>query len=359
MSYSRLRITTKALTCALITAAVVIAAACSPNPDSTVGPSPDGARALAEPTDYTGPEAGLPTSYPSSGTAGERLKIGYVCAACQLAGVALASQEAREKVESLGGEFVLLDAGGDPQKQLNQFKQLVAQGAQAIIVQPLVETAMAPAFVEASAAGIPVITIASPGDTTKPLLPGVRSNVTFGLDKSAFDKAQYLALTLPLGAEIGVIGFGVPSDSISYGVDRTIYWAEQFGLNVVQQSDVSEITANAAQVAGTALLQRNPNLQAIIAPTDLLASGAYTAARQLGKPNVMVCGNDYDKAGYTNVATKNGSCTVRWNWEDLGGFAAEAAYSSATTSADLPQVVTTGGGVLITRENFESIPAVG
>ncbi|MTD54693.1 sugar ABC transporter substrate-binding protein [Amycolatopsis pithecellobii] len=342
----------------LVAALSMSVAACGKS-GGAAQPAGDGPKALTAAVPYPGPEANLPTRYPDPVRTGAPVDVGIACAACQVPGVALAADQARKTIEDLGGKVTLLDAGGDPQKQLNQFKQLVAQHVQAIIVQPLVETAMAPAFLDAKAAGIAVITIGSPGDTTRPLLPGVVSDVTFGLDRAAFEKAQHLAMNLPKGAEIGVLGYGVPSDSVKYGVDRTAYWAEQFGLKIAQRADVSELTVNAGQVAGTGMLQRNPDIQAVVSFTDAVTSGVLVAARQLNRRQVFVCANDYDKNGYQAVSTKNGSCSVRWDWEDLGRFAAQAAYFAGTAQGTLPRIVTTGGGTLVTKDNYESVPVVG
>jgi ABC-type sugar transport system substrate-binding protein len=355
------RIVRIVVTCAVV-AVVSLTAACSePGPPASVGVGggEDASPALTEQMTYDGPEAELPLEYPAPATTDEEVTIGVVCAVCQVPGVALLTEQAQAQAEELGARVIATDAGGDPQKQLNQVRQLIAQGAQAIIVQPLVETAMAPAFEEAEAKGVSVITIGAPGDTTQPLLPGVVSNVTFGLDKAAFAKAQHLASTLPEGAEIGVIGYGVPSDSVKYGVDRTAYWAEQFGLEVVQQSDVTELTATAGQTAATALLQRHPELRAIVSFTDAVSAGALTAARLLNRPDVVVCANDFDKFGYSAVTSVPGSCSVRWDWEGLGSQAAVAAYESANGQSGLPPVVTTDGGQLVTSENVEEVDVVG
>ncbi|GAA3529072.1 hypothetical protein GCM10022222_10170 [Amycolatopsis ultiminotia] len=341
---------------ALLLVLPILTSACSGSGGSPANAS--GPKALTHAEPYTGPEAGLPTRYPEPTKTNAGINVGIACAACQIPGVALGASAARKTIEGLGGRVTLLDAGGDPQKQLSQFRQFVAQRVQAIIVQPLVETAMAPAFVDARVAGIPVITIGSPGDTTKPLLPGVTSNVTFGLDQAAFTKARYLAMSLPKDAEIGVLGYGVPSDSVKYGVDRTEYWAQQFGLKIAQRSDVPDLTINAGQVAGTAMLERNPGIKAVVSFTDAITAGVLVSARQLNKRDVIVCGTDYDKNGYQAVSTKNGSCSVRWNWEGLGKSVAQAAYLAATKQTT-PPVVSAGGGTLVTKDNYEQVPVVG
>lgn len=338
--------------------AAIALTACSSSGSSTTSSS-SGPHALTTAVAYSGPEASLPTAYPAVKSTGKTIKIGIACAACQVPGVALAARNAQEEIQSLGGQAILLDAGGDPQKQLNNFKQLLAEHVEAIIIQPLVESAMTPVFTTAKAAGVAVVTIGSPGDTSQPLLPGVVSNVTFGLDKAAFAKAQYLAMNLPKDAEIGVIGYGVPSDSVKYGVDRTAYWAQQFGLKIAQRTDASDLTVSAGQTAATGMLQRHPHIAAVVTFTDAISAGVLVAARQLNRPNVMACANDYDKNGYQVVSSGNGSCSVRWNWEHLGQYAAEAAYLTATKQATVPEVVTTGGGVLVTKANFETVPVVG
>lgn len=340
-------------------ALVVAVASCSAPATSSGGAAAAGPKALESAVEYDGPEASLPTSLPPIKTTGQPVTVGIACAACQIAGVKLQADETAKTIEGLGGKVITLDAGGDAQKQLNQFRQLVAQGVNAVIIQPLVETAMAPVFADAAAKGVSVITVGAPGDTTKPLQPGVVSNVTFGLDRAAFQKAQYFASTLPKGAQFGLIGFGVPSEGISYGVERSRYWAEKFGLTFAQQVDISELTVTAGQTAGTAMLQRNPEIRAVMSFSDEAASGVFTAARLLNKPDVMVCGNDFDKLGQAVVASGNGSCDIRWDFEKLGALSAQAAYMAATHQGPIPPMMTSGGGVLVNPANVKDVPVVG
>lgn len=349
----------KAAGAAGVAIALLILAGCGNSSDGASSPNKSEIDTSIASLKYDGPESKLAMAYPEFKTNGQKVKIGFACPACQIPGELEQANKMKAEVEKLGGTFVLADSGGDPQKQLNQFKQMIVQGVQAIILQPLVESAMAPAFEEAAKKGVAVITIVTPGDVTQPLQPGVVSNVTLGFDQAAFNKAQYFASILPKGSEVGLIGFGVPSAGIKYLTDRTKYWVEKFGLKVADQVNITDLTVQAGQTAGTSILQRHPNVKAVISFNDESANGVLNAARLLGKKDVMVCGQDFAKIGYTSVSTENGSCDVRWDNAGIGKLTADAAYMAVTKqNLPLPKSVTTGGGTLVTPKNYKSVDVV-
>lgn len=342
-----------------VTGALMAMTGCgSSTSDGTSTPKEGPNKAVLKMT-YDGPESKIPTSYPDFKNTGQKFTVGLACPACQSPFLLAQVNAAKAEVERLGGKLIVTDAGGDPQKQLNQFKQMVAQGVQAIILQPLVESAMAPSFVAAEKKGIAVVSIVDPADTTKPLQDGVVTNVTLGFDQAAFQKAQYLASVLPKGAEFAAIGYGVPSAGLEYLTSRQIYWAKKFGLKFTTQVNINDITAAAGVTAGSSVLSRYPNVKAVMSFDNNPVSGFLTAARTSGKNGILVCGQNFDKLGFTIVREGNG-CDLRWDAEGSGKLTADAAYMAITKqNLPLPKVVTAGGGTLVTPDNYKTLKVIG
>ncbi|UOF90955.1 sugar ABC transporter substrate-binding protein [Fodinisporobacter ferrooxydans] len=73
-------------------------------------------------------------------------------------------QSFRDYAKKLGVKTVMLDAGGDPAKQMNQIEDLIQQKVSVIIVWPTNGKTIIPAVKKAYNAGIPVIMTNSPID---------------------------------------------------------------------------------------------------------------------------------------------------------------------------------------------------
>jgi ABC-type sugar transport system substrate-binding protein len=304
---------------------------------------------------YDGPEAGLPKAYPAFRVTGEKVKIGISCPVCSVPGLAAQVKLQEAEIRRLGGTPIVQDAQGSVQTQLSQMKQLIVQGAQAIIVQPLDSTSMAPVFRLAKSKGVAVIGISTPGDVEQPLPDGLVTNVEFGLDQMAFNKMRYLAGKIGKGAQFGVVGFAVPNPAIAYQARRYRYWGERFGLTFATQVDVQQVTPSAGQVAGTSMFSRKPDVKAVVAFSDEPASGVAVAARLARKTDVLVCGNDYDANGQKLVAAGKG-CSTNWAQDVMAKQTVSAAYQVVTKqNLPLPKQVTTGGGTLATPDNYKTV----
>jgi ribose transport system substrate-binding protein len=304
---------------------------------------------------YDGPEANLPKEYPAFKVTGEKVKIGISCPVCSVPGLAAQVKLQEAEIRKLGGTPIVHDAQGSVQSQLSQVKQLIVQGAQAIIIQPLDATSMTPAFKLAKQKGVAIIGISTPGNAADPLPEGIVTNVEFGLDQMAYNKMKYLASKLEKGSEFAVLGFAVPNPAIAYTATRYKYWGEKLGLKFGTQVDVQQVTPAAGQVAGTSIFSRSPDAKAVVAFSDEPAAGVVVAARLSRKPDVIVCGNDYDANGQKMVASGKG-CDTNWAQDVIAKQTVSAAYQVITKqNLPLPKQVTSGGGTLVTPDNYKSV----
>ena len=92
----------------------------------------------------------------------EGLKIGFSQVTLQSPFYVQLKNGAEAAAKAGGDTLTFLDANGDVTKQNNDIQDLITQGVNAIIINPVNPDAVAPSLEAAKAAGIPVITVDRP-----------------------------------------------------------------------------------------------------------------------------------------------------------------------------------------------------
>lgn len=90
------------------------------------------------------------------------LKIGFSQVTLQSPFYVQLKNGAEAAAKASGDKLIFLDANGDVSKQNNDIQDLITQGVNAIIINPVNPDAVAPSLDAAAAAGIPVITVDRP-----------------------------------------------------------------------------------------------------------------------------------------------------------------------------------------------------
>ena len=189
------------------------------------------------------------------------------------------AQGIQAEAQELGITLVELDGNFDATTQANQMSELIAQGVDAIVLNPSDGTSLVAAAKEAHDAGIPVVTGAMNIDAS-----GAEYIETFvGPDDedAGFCGGEAMVKYLKDGGKVAIIeGTAGSSAQVNRtaGFERAL---EGSNLEVVAKisADYDEATAmNTMQD----LLTRYPDLAGVFCHDDTMASGAAQALKELG-----------------------------------------------------------------------------
>jgi ribose transport system substrate-binding protein len=320
--------------------------------DSASEPASGGATE-PKPVAYDGPAKDLPENFPVPTSTGEEFTIGYLQIYGALPTLAVQERGAEDRAEELGVELIVKDAELNPQKQVSQFDELLAEGVDAIVVYPVVPESLGPALAEAKAAGIPVIATNARPDVSKPLGEGYDVDLEAPIDREAYAMAEYGAKEQP-GGTFGIIGNAAPIAALKYMADREQYWGERFGLDFVGLVDSKEDTAAGYGPAVSELLAKNPDIDQIWVYNDLVALTAATVVKSSGRDDVKIIANSGTGEAVME-AIKAGDIAMSYQvpWAAQGAALVNAAYSSVTDqNLPLPETVSLLG-TAITADNVD------
>lgn len=320
--------------------------------DTSASAKPTGT-AAERPTAYDGPAKDLPENFPVPEDKGEDLTIGYLQIYGALPTLAVQQRGAEARAEELGVELIVKDAELNPQKQVSQFDELLAEGVDAIVVYPVVPESLGPALAKAEEAGIPVIATNANPDVSQPLGEGYDADLEAPIDREAYAMAEFGADAQP-GGKFGIIGNAAPIAALKYMAEREKYWGERFGLEFAGQVDAKEDTAAGYGPAVSELIAKNPDIDQIWVYNDLVALTASTVVKSSGMDDVKIISNS--GAGEAVLAAiKSGDIAMSYQlpWADQGEALVNAAYGSATgQNLPLPQMVSLQG-TAITADNVD------
>ncbi len=339
---------------AVAVSAALLLAACSSGGST---PSGSSSSSVTLPTTYSGVESkGIPSKIDEpKKVPGFTFTVGFINALASVSSLTLQQTAAQKEVESLGGTFVAKDSQGSVNTQTSVFDQLLNQGVDAIIMQPIDPKAIAPDLAQAKAKGIHVITVSAPATASEPNLDGVTSNFLYGADELAWVQALDAAMEAP-GGTFGIVGTALPSAATTYTTTRQKYWAEKFGLKYVgTQLNAQETQAAAAQSAGT-LITQHPDIKVIFGYNDPTAEGIVAAIRSAGKKGILAYGSGGEDAAIKLVKSGDLAGDAEADAAAMGKAMAQDAYIALTDkSATLPKTVLIPGKFHTPRGDFASV----
>ena len=166
---------------------------------------------------------------------------------------------------SIDGRVITLDANLDISKQVTDFDQLLAQGADVLAFLPLDHDAFVGPFERAADAGAVVV---EPTTLSRP--PRARCTRT---GASAGEDAVLLVADQFPGAKALVIG-GPPIPVIAARISGFTDNAEANGIEILEQQDNLNDNVNDARTLAEALIGKHPDVDVIFAFNDNSAIGA-------------------------------------------------------------------------------------
>lgn len=219
-----------------------------------------------------------------------------------------------------GTKVKSVDAQDDTAKQTNDVDDLIQQGVDILLINPVDSVAITPAVESANAAGIPVITIDRSSDGGEVVTLVASDNVEGG--EMAAEYIEKIS-----GTDANTVQLeGVP------GASATRERGEGF-TNIAEKSltVLDSQTANFDRAEGLTvmenMLQSNPDIQAVFAQNDEMALGAIEAIQSAGKTGeIQVVGFDGTEDGIKAVEDGKLSATVAQQPGEMGKLAMQAAF---------------------------------
>ncbi|MDP2779724.1 substrate-binding domain-containing protein [Devosia sp.] len=283
----------------------------------------------------------------------EGLKIGFSQVTLQSPFYVQLKDGAEAAAKAGGDTLIFLDANGDVSKQNNDIQDLITQGVNAIIINPVNPDAVVPSLEEATAAGIPVITVDRSVNGGGVVAHIGRDNKAMGMAVGEAVKA-FLAKEGIEGAKIieiqGDAGGAVMMDRRD-GFHAAL---EGSGHNLVEGPYAEYIRANAV-TAMQDLLQANSDVKVVYAHNDDMALGALQVLQENGRDDVYVAGVDGLSEALGIMADGgNYLATALNDPQYLGDVTIQVAREAAAGNA-VPAFVDAGTRA-VTADNVDEFP---
>ncbi|MEK4252784.1 ribose ABC transporter substrate-binding protein RbsB [Ureibacillus sp. FSL K6-2830] len=251
------------------------------------------------------------------GTKEGAVKVGFSISTLNNPFFVTLSEGAKAVSEENGVELVIVDAQDDASKQASDVEDLIQQGIDLLLINPVDSSAVGSAVESANAAGIPVITVDRSADSGEVISHIASDNVAGG--KLA---GEYLLELAGEGAKVAMLE-GVPGSSAAR--DRGAGFLEAVEGKV---DLVSSQTANFNRSEGLSvmenMLQAHPDIEAVFAQNDEMALGAIEAISAAGK-DIIVIGFDATDDAVKKVEEGVMAATVAQKPEEIGKIAVETA----------------------------------
>ena len=283
----------------------------------------------------------------------EGLKIGFSQVTLQSPFYVQLKNGAEAAAESSGDTLIFLDANGDVSKQNNDIQDLITQGVNAIIINPVNPEAVAPSLEAAAAAGIPVITVDRP-------VTGGEVVAHVGRDNKAMGKLVGEAVLAKLAAD-GVSGATIIEIQGDAGgavmMDRRDGFhsaIEGSGHTIVEGPYAEYIRANAV-TAMQDLLQANADVKVVYAHNDDMALGAMQVLGENGRDDVLISGVDGLSEALDVMADGGGYVATALNDPQYLGDVTIQVAREAIAGNEVPSFVD-AGTALVTPDNVGEFP---
>lgn len=246
-------------------------------------------------------------------------------------------------IEANGDKYISADAQSSAAKQLSDVENLIAQGANSLIVLAVDSGAIGPAIDAADAEGIPVIGYDR-------LIEDERAfYITFDNIEVGRMQARAVLEAQPKGNYAFIKGDkGDPNaDFLFSGIMEVLQEAVDAGdiVNVGESYTDGWKPDNAQKNMEQILTANDNNVDAVVSENDGMAGGVIAALASQGMV-VPVSGQDGDHAALNRVARGTQTVSVWKDARELGKAAGNIAamLADGTAGADIPDAVQWDGG---------------
>ena len=219
-----------------------------------------------------------------------------------------------------GTQVISVDAQDDSAKQSNDVDDLIQQGVDVLLINPVDSAAITPAVEAANSAGIPVIMVDRATDAGEYVTLVASDNVAGGEMAAQYivDQVGENASTLQLE--------GVPGASATNERGEGFTNVAETSLNVLDSQTANFDRAEGLTVMEN-MLQGNSDVKAVFAQNDEMALGAIEAIKGAGLSNqITVVSFDGTEGGIKAVEDGSLAATIAQQPDEMGRLALQAAY---------------------------------
>ncbi len=205
-------------------------------------------------------------------------KIGFSHINLNMAWMAEVNTLVEKKADELGIELISSHADNDPQQQITDVENLLAQDIDGLLLAPVDGEAAIPAIEQAKAQGVPVVVIIRSTTSTD-----IVSFIT-GDDIAAGEQsAQFIVDELGgEGKVVELVGALGASPFINRSAGFNDIMAENTGIEIVAQQNADSLRTEAVSVMET-ILTAQPEIDFVFGANDEMALGAYEAVNAAGR----------------------------------------------------------------------------
>jgi ribose transport system substrate-binding protein len=252
------------------------------------------------------------------------------------------------EAQRLGVKTVITYSDYDPNKQLANIQDLVAQGVDGILASPADVEAAIPAFEAANQADIPIMSIADHTD------PEVETSF-IGAPWDEFG-ARIAEWTCDEAGGRGKVAMIKGPAGVSFVEEMEDGYKKYMssdcpGMPIVFQANVPTTREEALKATQDALTA-NPDLKAVFTQIDDMAAGAIQVVEeQPGSEDVLVTGFNGDRVGYDLLREGSLDMTIALKPYQWGGLGVRTMVDYLN-GEDVPQLVRIDS-VLIDQGNID------
>jgi len=226
-----------------------------------------------------------------------------------------------KRAEELGATLIVSDAQRSPERQVQQVESFIAQGVDAIILNPCEVEASTPAVDKALAAGIPIVNVNSETRTAATALVGSHD------EQSARLAMEYIAKRLGGKGQVVIMhGYMGQAAQIKRNAGACEVLAKTPGLHLLAEQTAEWDRAKAIALMENWIQAYGQRIDAVFAQNDEMAMGALLALEQAKKKDkVIVVGVDAIADALEAVKQSRLDATVFQDAEAQGRQAVETA----------------------------------
>jgi simple sugar transport system substrate-binding protein len=271
-----------------------------------------------------------------SSSSSSTLTVGFAQVGAESAWRTAETESIKSEATQRGVNLKFSDAQGKQENQIKAVRSFVAQGVDAIILAPVVETGWEPVLKEAKRANIPVVLV----DRGIKVEDESLFTTLIASDFVAEGKMAGEWLATKTGGKATIIELqGTPGAAPA--IDRKKGFEEGIkahpGMKIVA-SQSGDFRRSGGKEVMEALIKVHPDLTAVYAHNDDMALGAIQALEEAGKKpgsGVIVVSVDGVKGAFEAMAAGTLNCSVECN--PLLGPLAFDAVEKAIKGEDLPK----------------------
>lgn len=234
---------------------------------------------------------------------------------------------AQKEADRLGAKLIISDARDDAATQANNMSDLVQQGVDIILVNPVDSDAISTSVSAANEAGIPVIALDRNSEGGKLLSLVASDNV-----KGGEMAAEFIVDKVGKDANVAQLE-GIPGASASNERGKGFNNIAKDNLKVVTSQSADFDRAKGLTVMEN-ILQANPDIKGVFCQNDEMALGALEAISNVGKKDqIIVVGFDGTEGAIASVKDGKLDATVAQQPDKIGELGVTAAidYFSGKT----------------------------